>query len=52
MVDFSIAGPPTELLGDIAYRIPPLTDIDVKDLLTDIKSAPPPCGGVTAAPFR
>lgn len=39
-VSFSVAGPPTELLGDIAYRIPPLTDIDVKDLLTEIKSAP------------
>jgi acyl-CoA synthetase (NDP forming)/GNAT superfamily N-acetyltransferase len=40
VVSFSIAGPPTELLGDIAYRIPPLTDVDVLDLITTVRAAP------------
>ena len=34
VVSFSVAGPPTELLGDIAHRIPPLTDVDVTDLIS------------------
>ena len=34
VVSFSVAGSPTELLGDIGHRIPPLTDVDVRpDLL-------------------
>ncbi len=37
---FSVAGLPTELLGDIGYRIPPLTDVDVSELLDSIKAAP------------
>jgi acyl-CoA synthetase (NDP forming) len=40
VVAFSIAGPPTELLGDIGYRIPPLTDVDVSDLISSVKAAP------------
>jgi acyl-CoA synthetase (NDP forming)/GNAT superfamily N-acetyltransferase len=40
LVSFSIAGPPTDLLGDIGYRIPPLTDVDVTDLISSIKAAP------------
>ncbi|MEP6651105.1 MAG: GNAT family N-acetyltransferase [Lapillicoccus sp.] len=40
VVSFSVAGPPTELLGDIAHRIPPLTDVDVNDLLTAVRAAP------------
>ena len=28
VIGFSVAGMPTELLDDIAYRIPPLTDVD------------------------
>jgi hypothetical protein len=35
-----VAGPPTELLGDIAHRIPPLTDVDVQDLLGAVRAAP------------
>ena len=40
VVGFSVAGMPTELLGDVAYRIPPLTDVNVAELLTAIKAAP------------
>jgi acyl-CoA synthetase (NDP forming)/RimJ/RimL family protein N-acetyltransferase len=40
VVSFSVAGPPTELLGDIAHRIPPLTDVDVSDLLSAVRAAP------------
>ena len=40
VVSFSIAGPPTELLGDIGHRIPPLTDVDVSDLIASVKAAP------------
>jgi acyl-CoA synthetase (NDP forming)/RimJ/RimL family protein N-acetyltransferase len=40
VVAFSIAGPPTDLLDDIGYRIPPLTDVDVKDLISSVKASP------------
>ena len=40
VVSFSIAGAPTTMLDDIAYRIPPLTDVDTRELLDEIKSAP------------
>ncbi|MEP7193345.1 MAG: GNAT family N-acetyltransferase [Actinomycetota bacterium] len=40
VVTFSIAGPPTDLLDDIGYRIPPLTDIDVADLISSVKASP------------
>ena len=47
VVSFSIAGPPTELLGDIGHRIPPLTDVDVSDLISSVKARP--CCTATAA---
>jgi acyl-CoA synthetase (NDP forming) len=40
VVSFSVAGPPTDLLGDIGYRIPPLTDVDVTDLISSVKASP------------
>ena len=40
MVSFSIAGPPTDLLDDIGFRIPPLTDVDVTDLIASVKASP------------
>ena len=40
VVSFSVAGPPTDLLGDVAHRIPPLTDVDVTDLIASVKAAP------------
>ncbi len=40
VVSFSLAGMARELLGDIAYRIPPLTDVNVSELISSIKAAP------------
>jgi acyl-CoA synthetase (NDP forming)/GNAT superfamily N-acetyltransferase len=40
VLGFSVAGLPTELLGDIAYRIPPLTDVTVSELISSVKAAP------------
>jgi acyl-CoA synthetase (NDP forming) len=40
VISFSIAGPPTDLLDDIGYRIPPLTDVDVTDLISSVKASP------------
>ncbi len=52
VVSFSVAGPPTELLGDIAHRIPPLTDVDVTDLIDGVKAAPLLAGHRGAAPVH
>ena len=40
VIGFSVAGLPTELLDDIAYRIPPLTDVTVSELISSVKAAP------------
>jgi acyl-CoA synthetase (NDP forming) len=40
VLSFSIAGMPTELLGDIGYRIPPLTDVDAEELIGSVRAAP------------
>jgi acyl-CoA synthetase (NDP forming)/RimJ/RimL family protein N-acetyltransferase len=40
IVSFGMAGTASELLGDVAYRIPPLTDIDAADLVRDVRAAP------------
>jgi len=40
VIGFSVAGLPTELLGDIGYRIPPLTDVDVSELISSVKASP------------
>jgi len=50
MVSFSIAGPATDLLGDIGYKIPPLTDVDVSDLISSVKASPLLDGYRGAAP--
>ena len=52
VVSFSVAGPPTELLGDIAHRIPPLTDVDVADLVNGVRAAPLLSGHRGAAPVH
>jgi acyl-CoA synthetase (NDP forming)/RimJ/RimL family protein N-acetyltransferase len=52
VVSFSVAGPPTELLGDIAHRIPPLTDVDVSDLIDGVRAAPLLAGHRGAAPVH
>ena len=40
VIGFSVAGLPTELLGDVAYRIPPLTDVTVSELISSVRAAP------------
>ncbi|MGB7818370.1 MAG: GNAT family N-acetyltransferase [Ornithinibacter sp.] len=52
VIGFSVAGLPTELLGDIAYRIPPLTDVTVSELISSIKAAPVLHGHRGAAPVH
>ncbi|MBP6997005.1 MAG: GNAT family N-acetyltransferase [Phycicoccus sp.] len=40
VISFSVAGLPTELLGDIGHRIPPLTDTTAAELIYSVKAAP------------
>jgi acyl-CoA synthetase (NDP forming) len=37
---FSVSGPLTDLVGDRAYRIPPLTALDAAEMVRAIKAAP------------
>ena len=40
IVSFGVSGAPSELLDDVSYRIPPLTNDDAADLIRDVKAAP------------
>jgi len=40
IVSFGMAGDASELLGDVSHRIPPLTDVDVADLVRTVRAAP------------
>lgn len=40
VVGFGIAGLPIDLLGDEALRFPPLTDVDIAEMVSSIKAAP------------
>jgi acyl-CoA synthetase (NDP forming)/ribosomal protein S18 acetylase RimI-like enzyme len=40
VLSFGVHGPPSELFGDRAYRIPPLTDADAEEMVRDIGAAP------------
>ena len=40
LVSFGLAGAPSQLLGDLAYGIPPLTDVDAQTMIRGLKSAP------------
>ena len=40
VVSFGLGGVATELLGDRAFRIPPLTDTDVRELVRSVRAAP------------
>jgi acyl-CoA synthetase (NDP forming)/RimJ/RimL family protein N-acetyltransferase len=40
VLSFGIHGAPSELLGDRAYRIPPLTDADAQAMVREIRAAP------------
>ncbi len=40
VVEFGVGGPPTDLLGDVARRSPPLHEGDVADLVRGVRAAP------------
>jgi acyl-CoA synthetase (NDP forming)/RimJ/RimL family protein N-acetyltransferase len=40
VISFALAGDASDLLGDVAHRIPPLTDVDVADLIRSVRAAP------------
>jgi acyl-CoA synthetase (NDP forming) len=40
VVSFGLSGDASELLGDVAHRIPPLTDVDIADLVRSVRAAP------------
>ncbi|MEP7193894.1 MAG: GNAT family N-acetyltransferase [Actinomycetota bacterium] len=40
IVSFGLAGDASELLGDVAHRVPPLTRVDVSDLIRSVRAAP------------
>ncbi|CCH77091.1 conserved hypothetical protein [Nostocoides japonicum T1-X7] len=40
VVSFAVAGAPAELLDDVGYRVPPLTDVDIEELLDSVAAAP------------
>jgi acyl-CoA synthetase (NDP forming)/L-amino acid N-acyltransferase YncA len=40
VLSFGVEGDPIDLMGDIGYRIPPLTDVDVADLVRSVKASP------------
>ncbi|MGO0576813.1 bifunctional acetate--CoA ligase family protein/GNAT family N-acetyltransferase [Ornithinimicrobium panacihumi] len=40
VISFGVAGVPVDLLGDVAHRFPPLTDVDITDMVGSIKAAP------------
>ncbi len=40
VVSFGMSGVPTDLLGDRSYRIPPLTDVDAREMVHEIKAVP------------
>jgi acyl-CoA synthetase (NDP forming)/RimJ/RimL family protein N-acetyltransferase len=40
VVSFGVGGDASDLLGDTAFRIPPLTDVDVAELVSSVRAAP------------
>ena len=51
VVSFGVEGDPIDLMGDIGYRIPPLTELDVADLVRSVKAAPKLFGHRGAPPL-
>jgi acyl-CoA synthetase (NDP forming) len=39
LIAFGLGGVFVELIGDVAFRIHPLTDVDAAEMITDVKSA-------------
>ena len=40
IVSLGLEGIPSELLGDIVYRVPPLTTVDASAMVRDLRAAP------------
>jgi acyl-CoA synthetase (NDP forming)/RimJ/RimL family protein N-acetyltransferase len=40
VISFGVGGDATELLDDVAHRIPPLTDVGIVDLVASVRAAP------------
>jgi acyl-CoA synthetase (NDP forming) len=40
IISLGLDGIPSELLGDVAYRVPPLTTIDAAEMVRELKTAP------------
>lgn len=40
IISFGLAGDASDLLGDVAYGVPPLTDVDVAELVRSARAAP------------
>lgn len=40
IISFGLGGDAVELLGDVSYRVPPLTEADVRSLITSVRAAP------------
>jgi acyl-CoA synthetase (NDP forming) len=50
VVSFGLGGDAANLLGDVGHRIPPLTDVDIADLVRSVRAAPKLFGHNGAAP--
>jgi acyl-CoA synthetase (NDP forming) len=50
VVSFGLGGDASDLLGDVSHRIPPLTDVDVTDLIRSVRAAPKLFGHRGATP--
>ncbi len=40
ILSFGVAGPGSDLLQDVAYRVPPLTELDAADMVREVRAAP------------
>jgi acyl-CoA synthetase (NDP forming)/RimJ/RimL family protein N-acetyltransferase len=40
IISLGLDGIPSELLGDVVYRVPPLTTVDAAEMVRDLKAAP------------
>ncbi|MFD2619259.1 acetate--CoA ligase family protein, partial [Streptomyces chumphonensis] len=50
VLSFGLAGPPSELLGDVAHRLVPVTDREAAQLVRSLRTAPMLFGWRGAAP--
>ena len=54
IISLGLEGIPSELLGDIVYRVPPLTTVDASAMVRDLRAAPTLFGrhGAAVCTFR